>query len=126
MNLFYMGGVLFMSLLTIAFATMVAVSIIQLIKIQKGEAPFHLDDLKLVQEIGLLALVLGILGQFIGLFEAFKAIESMGEVSPGMLAAGLKVSSITTIYGLVIYSFSLLSYFFLRWSMSRSFLDLNS
>ena len=45
---------------------------------------------------------------FIGLFGAFEAIESMGGVSQSLLAGGLKVSSITSIYGLLIYIISLI------------------
>lgn len=60
-----------------------------------------------INEIGLLALAIGALGQIIGLYGAFKGIEEMGEVSQQMMAGGLKVSSITTIYGLIIYIISL-------------------
>lgn len=58
------------------------------------------------QEIGLLALSIGVLGQIIGLYSVFKGIEQMGQVSQQMMAGGLKVSSITTIYGLLIYILS--------------------
>ncbi len=56
-----------------------------------------------IKSIGTLALVFGILGQFIGLYSAFATIEKMGAVSPEILAGGLRVSSITTIYGLIIF-----------------------
>ena len=61
-----------------------------------------------VKEIGLLALAMGFLGQLIGLMGAFDGIEAMGGVSQSMLAGGLKVSSITSIYGLFIYIISLI------------------
>ena len=61
-----------------------------------------------VKEIGLLALAMGFLGQLIGLMGAFEGIEAMGGVSQSMLAGGLKVSSITSIYGLLIYIISLI------------------
>jgi len=57
-----------------------------------------------VKELGMLALAIGFLGQLIGLFGAFEGIEQMGGVSQAMLAGGLKVSSITSIYGLLIYT----------------------
>ena len=63
---------------------------------------------KAVKEIGLLALALGILGQLIGLMGAFEGIEAMGGVSQSILVGGLKVSSITSIYGLLIYIVSLI------------------
>ena len=64
-------------------------------------------DHDLIKSIGLLALVVGILGQLIGLFSAFQAIEEAGSVSSGIVAGGLKISSITTMYGLTIYAISL-------------------
>jgi len=57
--------------------------------------------------MGLLALATGILGQVIGLYKMFEGIEMMNGVSPAMIAGGLKVSSITTLYGLLIYILSL-------------------
>lgn len=92
MDLFYMGGPLFMSLISIAQLGMFVAIIMHF----RGS-----HTLNYVRELGLLALALGILGQLIGLFEAFKAIEMMGDVSPALLAGGLKVSSITTLYGLI-------------------------
>jgi biopolymer transport protein ExbB/TolQ len=42
------------------------------------------------------------------LYQAFSAIEQMGSVSQSMLAGGIKVSSITSIYGLVIFILAIL------------------
>lgn len=63
---------------------------------------------RFVKELSMLALAIGFLGQLIGLFGAFQGIESMGGVSQAMLAGGLKVSSITAIYGLLIYCIGLI------------------
>ncbi len=71
-------------------------------------------DLKLVKSTGLLAAITGILGQLIGLFSAFEAIQQMGSVSPAMLAGGIKVSMITTIYGVIIYLLSIVLYLILK------------
>ena len=46
-----------------------------------------------VKSVGLFTMITGILGQLIGLLDAFKAIEQMGDISPAMLAGGLKVST---------------------------------
>lgn len=92
MEFFYMGGTLFMSLISLAHICIFVAIVLHI----QGRAVLHL-----VREAGLLALALGVLGQLIGLFDAFRAIEMMGGVSPEMLAGGLKVSSVTTIYGLM-------------------------
>ena len=91
-DLFMMGGPLFMGILTVVFLLMIVAAVRN-----SGE-----------KESGLLALAVGFLGQLIGLFGAFEGIEQMGGVSQAMLAGGLKVSSITSIYGLLIYIVSLL------------------
>lgn len=101
-ELFQMGGILFMSILTILFVGVLVTAGRYWIRQDATKS-----DLDLIKSIGLLALIIGILGQLIGLFSAFQAIEQVGTVSPAMLAGGLKVSSITSIYGLVIYATSL-------------------
>jgi flagellar motor component MotA len=93
LDLFNMGGPLFMSLISIAQIGM----FLAIGMHQRGKAAARLY----VREAGLLALALGILGQLIGLFEAFKAIEAMGDISTALLVGGLKISMITTLYGLI-------------------------
>lgn len=97
-DLFFEGGLLFMSLLTVLFAAVVYAA---------------LQQRKALKLFGLLALSLGILGQLLGLFQMYEGIVSMGgEISQTMLAGGLRVSSITSIYGLLIYSISLVIHLF--------------
>ena len=55
---------------------------------------------------GNLSLAIGIFGTLIGLYDAFAAIENMGNVSQAILAGGLKVASTTTLYGLLVYIIS--------------------
>ena len=50
--------------------------------------------------------LVGVFGTLIGLYDAFAAIESIGSVSQGILAGGLKVASTTTLYGLLVYIIS--------------------
>lgn len=99
-DLFYTGGPIFMGLLTIVLAAIVATAILGILKLKKVQ-PLQIN-IVLIKELSILALVLGILGQFLGLFSAFTIIEQAVEISPELLARGLKVSSIPTIYGLII------------------------
>ncbi|MEL0026079.1 MAG: MotA/TolQ/ExbB proton channel family protein [Schleiferiaceae bacterium] len=92
LDYFMMGGPLFMGILTLILLLMIYAAV------RNG----------CVKELGLLALAVGFMGQLLGLFGAFEGIEQMGGVSQAMLAGGLKVSSITSIYGLFIYIVSLL------------------
>ena len=45
---------------------------------------------------------LGFLGTVIGMVMAFDQIEEAGDISPTIVAAGMKVALITTIFGIVV------------------------
>ncbi len=49
-----------------------------------------------------LAPMLGFFGTVVGMVQAFDAIESAGDISPGLVAGGIKVALITTIGGLIV------------------------
>ncbi len=113
---FIMGGSLFMSILTILLVIVVAVSVYFVVTISSGKAKEKANfrhQLKYVKSIGLFTMITGILGQMIGLMEAFGAIEEMGDISPSIMAGGLKISMITTLTGIVIYLISIAIWFLL-------------
>ncbi len=93
LHLFIEGGPLFMGLLTIELVFLL---------IAAWKAPAW------VKEIGLMALITGILGTLIGLQQACDAIERAGDISLGIMAGGMKVALITVIYGGLIYVASLI------------------
>lgn len=111
-DLFYMGGPLFMGILTIILIAAVALAVY--IFVQGGKKDAKAPSATLVKEIGIFGLIFGIFGQFMGLYQAFTAIEQMGSVSPALLAGGLKVSTITTLYGMIIFVIAWLLYFGLK------------
>jgi len=49
-----------------------------------------------------LAPMLGFLGTVIGMIQAFDAIEAAGDISPSLVAGGIKVALITTVAGLIV------------------------
>jgi biopolymer transport protein ExbB len=49
-----------------------------------------------------LAPMLGFLGTVIGMIDAFDAIQASNNISPGIVAGGIKVALITTVSGLVV------------------------
>nr|WP_321406033.1 MotA/TolQ/ExbB proton channel family protein [uncultured Carboxylicivirga sp.] len=110
-DLFFMGGPLFMSILTLLFIGMIAWFVYHFIVANFTDKEKVLRYMKYGKSIGLFALITGILGQLIGFYDAFSAIEKMGEVSPAMVFGGIKVSMITTLYGFIIYLISLLIWF---------------
>lgn len=115
-QLFYMGGPLFMGILTCLLLILVIISVYFTIAISSGKAAGKKNfghQLTYLKSVGLFTMITGILGQLIGLMDAFKAIERVGDISPAMLAGGLKVSMITTLYGILIYLISIVIWFLL-------------
>jgi len=100
-----------MGILTIIFVILIVVSVFTYSNRTKTDQ--YARNLSLIRGVGLLGLVMGILGQLIGLYEAFSAIQKVVDVSPAMLAGGFRVSMITTLYGFVIFIVSLLIWFLL-------------
>ncbi len=93
LHLFIEGGPLFMGILTIELIFLL---------IAAWKAPAW------VKEIGLMALITGILGTLIGITQACDAIERAGDISMSIMAGGMKVALITVIYGSLIYFASLI------------------
>lgn len=49
-----------------------------------------------------LAPMLGFMGTVIGMIQAFDDIEAMGDISPTIVAGGIKVALLTTVFGLIV------------------------
>jgi len=49
-----------------------------------------------------LAPMLGFMGTVIGMIQAFDAIEAAGDISPSLVAGGIKVALLTTVFGLIV------------------------
>ncbi len=49
-----------------------------------------------------IAPMLGFLGTVIGMIQAFDKIEAAGDLSPSVVAGGIKVALLTTVFGLVV------------------------
>ena len=48
-----------------------------------------------------LAPMLGFMGTVIGMIDAFDSIEAAGDISPSLVARGIKVALLTTVFGLI-------------------------
>lgn len=49
-----------------------------------------------------LAPMLGFMGTVIGMISAFDSIEAAGDISPSLVAGGIKVALLTTVFGLIV------------------------
>ena len=112
-DLFYQGGPLFMGMLTLfllGLSVWMIYHLLVFIKSSEVNAKQALRNMSYGRSIGLLSLITGILGQLIGFYDAFSYLETT-PVSSQILSAGIKVSMIPTMYGMIIYIYSLLLWF---------------
>ena len=58
----------------------------------------------------------GFLGTVVGMVEAFDAIESAGDISPSLVAGGIKVALLTTVFGLIV---ALILQFFYNYCIAK-------
>lgn len=107
-NRFLEGGALFMSLILICLLTSIFFTVKSLMNLKKN-VEISKKMIKHINDSGSLGLGLGVMGSFIGLITAFDAIEATGGAEPSILAGGLKVALLSTLFGLFTYSISKLS-----------------
>ncbi len=112
-NLFLLGGPLCMGMLTILLLAMIAWMTVSYVGCRDSGREEMIRKIGYGKSIGLFALMMGILFQLIGFYRAFSRLESVVDVSPSVLYGGLKISMITTIYGLMIYLLSMVLWFIL-------------
>ncbi len=111
-QLFMEGGPVFMGILTLV---LLVVGVLTVIGFQKamtfsgGDFSSIAQSISSIKSVGLFGLIVGIFGQLLGLYEAMKFIAQNESVSPQMLAGGIKVSMISSLYGCLIF---MLAYLF--------------
>jgi biopolymer transport protein ExbB/TolQ len=103
-----MGGMLFMTVLSISLTVIIAATILNIMRLGKGNYQAEKQFLTIsdIKAIGIFAIIWGIFGQSIGLFSAMQALEGSPDISPAMIYGGIKVSFITTLYGMFIFLLS--------------------
>jgi hypothetical protein len=103
-----MGGMLFMTILSISLTLIIAATILNIMRLNKGNYDPGKQILTIadIKAIGIFAIIWGIFGQSIGLFSALQALEGSPDISPAMIYGGIKVSFITTLYGTFIFLLS--------------------
>lgn len=108
------GGPLFMTLIYLMW---VAVIVLGFIFWRKRNSSGKLTLTRLneaVLFIGSLGLLVGILGQVLGIFEALSYLSVNVDVSARLIAAGLRVSFIAPLYGFGLFILSGILWFVFR------------
>lgn len=105
LNRFIEGGPVMMSLILICLL----LSLFFLIKgfVNLNRKPLQSKKMiRLVADVSLLGLVLGFFGSILGLISAFDAFEGIDNTNTVALAAGLKMSFLTTLLGSFVFIIS--------------------
>lgn len=97
-NLLNDGGPVFMYPILLMLIACVVLLVKAFLKEDKNE-----KSISLVKHISLFALVWGFLGQMIGLISAFDSIESFSNISPGVLAGGIKIALLNPVFGMIVF-----------------------
>ena len=122
-KLFIEGGPAFRGILTLVLLVIFVLTIVNAVYLASGKSHdpgIVKSRLGYIKSTGLFALIAGMLGQLIGMYQAFEAIQRIGKVSPALLAGGMKVSMITTMYGFVIFIIAYLLWFALEAYATRN------
>ncbi|WP_432411550.1 MotA/TolQ/ExbB proton channel family protein [Rasiella sp. SM2506] len=98
LNIISDGGPFFMIPLILFIFLLIILCIVAIRKVETRE-----KYTKLISHVSLFALVWGFLGSTIGLIQGFDAIQSVDDMSNGMMAGGLKIALLTTLFGLITF-----------------------
>lgn len=113
LNIFMDGGPVMMSLILISLVLSIIFLILGFVNLNTNPIKSK-KMLSLVGHSGLLGLVLGFFGSILGLIAGFDAIESVGDISSGVLAGGIKISLLTTLFGSFVFIVSRIGMIILR------------
>lgn len=121
-SLFFEGGPLFMGILTAILIVLIAWTVYHFFSfLINKEINFSVSAsrLKHIKTIGIFALFTGILGQLIGFYQVFDIVEREGDIPTSLWLGGLKVTMISTMYGILIFLLSLLLWFVADYFISQ-------
>ncbi|WP_034891378.1 MotA/TolQ/ExbB proton channel family protein [Gillisia sp. Hel_I_29] len=108
------GGILPMSLILISFLLMIFLIFKASVKLRSDYFSFK-KYVSLVNQIALLALVIGLFTQLIGLIQVFDAFESLDNVNAASFAGGIKVALLAPLFGWLVFLVGRIATFILTW-----------
>ena len=92
------GGPLFMYTTLIILIAIIVLLVKAFVNTESNE-----KAVGLVKHLSLFVLVWGFLGQMLGLMGAFDAIQIQGDVSPSVLAGGIKIAILSPLFGMIVF-----------------------
>ena len=110
----YEGGPFPMTLILLLFVLMVFFIARSAMKLKALPHVFR-KSISLINQVALLAVIIGLFFQLIGLVQIFDAFESLGNINPAFLAGGLKLTLLPPIFGGVTFILGRMASFILSW-----------
>ncbi len=108
------GGPFPMSLIILLFLLMIFLIVRAGMKLKASPHVFK-KAVSLVNQVALLALVIGLFSQLIGLIQVFDAFEAIGDIEPSLFAGGLKLTLLPPVFGGFAFIIGRISTFVLNW-----------
>jgi biopolymer transport protein ExbB/TolQ len=109
------GGPAFMSVIYLMWIAVIILTIRFLVIYSKDKQSLKLKrSNEAILFLGSLTFLIGIFGQTIGIFGALSSIQAAGNIAPALIAGGLRVSMLTTMYGFGLILISGITWFIFR------------
>ena len=108
------GGTFAMSLILISFLIMLFLILRAFLKLRAPHSVFN-KALKLINQLALIALVVGLFNQWLGLIQAFDAFESINDMNAQVFAGGLKITLLSPVFGGFVFIVGRIMTFVLTW-----------
>lgn len=118
------GGPVAMSFILLCFLVILYLSVRAFLKL-KAPRPVFDKALKLINQLALLALVVGLFNQWLGLIQVFDAFESLNDIDPQVFAGGIKITLLSPVFGGFVFLFGRIMTFLLTWFRNEKHEDLN-
>ncbi|WP_031425509.1 hypothetical protein [Flavimarina sp. Hel_I_48] len=113
------GGTFAMSLIVISFLIMLFLIVRAFLKLKAPKTIFD-KLIKLINQLALIALTIGLFNQWLGLIQVFDSFESLNDVEPQVFASGLKITLLSVIFGGFVFLVGRIMTFVLTWFRQES------
>ncbi len=108
------GGMFFMFPIFSMLLLVLFLIIKSVLRMRKRHSELQ-KNVRLLNSIGLLAVVWGMLGQLIGVIGVFDQVDMIGEISAHVFAGGLKVSALPPVFGFIVFIVSRIASIIFIW-----------
>lgn len=107
------GGISFMSIIYAMWIIVIFFIIKFLINYFSDKKDLHklTKQNSIILFVGSFAFLIGLFAQMIGVYNALASVYEAGDISPALIAGGLKVTLIAPMYGLVLFLISIILWF---------------